>query len=64
MEQPQKDIEELTLDEFIKLVKQMRHNQRRYRRNQKTEVLQTLEPIEKEIDDLIARYFERQTKLF
>lgn len=64
MEQPQKDIEELTLDEFIKLVKQMRHNQRRYRRNQKTEVLQTLEPIEKEIDDLIARYFERQIKLF
>ena len=64
MEQPQKDIEELTLDEFIKLVKQMRHNQRRYRRNQKTEVLQTLEPMEKEIDDLIARYFERQMKLF
>ena len=64
MDQIKKEIEDLTLDEFIKLVKQMRHNQRRYRRNQKTEVLQTLEPIEKEIADLIVRYFERQIKLF
>lgn len=64
MEHPKKDIEELTLDEFIALVKQMRFNQRRYRRTQKPEILKTLEQIETEIDDLVARYFDRQTKLF
>ena len=64
MEKPKKEIEELTLDEFIALVKQMRFNQRRYRRNQKPETLKTLEPLEMDVDDLIARYFERQTKIF
>lgn len=64
MENEKKYIETLTLKEFIILVKSMRFNQRRFRKSSKQEIKETLEPLETEVDDLVARYLERQTKLF
>lgn len=63
METPEK-IEDLTLDQFMAMVKEMRFNQRRYRSRSKEVIKQTLEPLEIKVDDLVARYFTRQTKLF
>lgn len=59
-----KDIETLTLEDFIILVKSMRFNQKRFRKSSKQAIRETLEPLEIEVDDLIARFCERQTKLF
>jgi hypothetical protein len=62
----QKDIENLTLDELIGLVKQMRFNQRRFKQStsRREQVLKTLEPLESRVDELIALYYQRQQKLF
>jgi ribosomal protein S3AE len=64
MENEKKDIESLTLEEFIILVKTMRFNQRRFRKSSKQAIREALEPLEIEVDDLIARFVERQTELF
>lgn len=66
MDEPdyKKDIEALTLEQFISIVKQMRFNQRRFKRTQKPETLKTLEPLEQQIDEIITLYFERQQKIF
>lgn len=64
MENEKRDVETLTLKDFIILVKEMRFNQRRFRKSSKEVIKETLEPIETEVDDLIARYLDRQTKLF
>lgn len=54
----------ITLEQFVEKVKQMRHNQRRYCRTHKPEILETLEPLEKEIDDIINKLTDTQLKLF
>jgi len=64
MENDKKDVETLTLKDFIILVKEMRFNQRRFRKSSKQAIKETLEPLEIEVDDLVARYLERQSKLF
>lgn len=55
-------------DEILELlvdrVKQMRHNQRRYQRTGKPEILATLEPLEKEVDGIVAKLTDTQLKLW
>lgn len=60
------NIEELTLDEFIALVKQMRFNQRRLKlsTSKREQITKTLEPLEKQVDEIIILYSQRQQKLF
>lgn len=64
MEILKKDIETLTLEDLMILIKKVRFNQRRFRKSQKDAIKETLLPLEEELDDLVARFFERQTKLF
>lgn len=64
MEILKKDIETLTLEDLMILIKKVRFNQRRFRKSQKGAIKETLLPLEEELDDLVARFFERQTKLF
>jgi hypothetical protein len=64
-EENKTDIETLTLEQLILKVKEMRFQQRRYRRSErKEEIIKTLDPLEKDIDDIVARFVDRQTKLF
>lgn len=65
METLQKDIETLTLEEIMVLVKTVRFHQRRFKRFPKNiDIKETLDIYQTELDDLIARFFDRQTKLF
>lgn len=64
MENSEKKIENITLEEFVVLVNKMRFNQRRYRSSSKEVIKQTLEPLETEVDEIIAKILNRQTKLF
>lgn len=64
-EENKTDIDTLTLEQLILKVKEMRFQQRRYRRSErKAEIIKTLEPLENDIDDIVARFVDRQTKLF
>lgn len=64
-EENKTDIETLTLEQLILKVKEMRFQQRRYRRSErKEEIIKTLDPLEKDVDDIVARFVDRQTKLF
>lgn len=56
--------DKITLEELAELIKQMRHNQRRYFRTRKPEVLETCKKLEKEVDDIIAVLTDTQLKLF
>lgn len=56
--------EPITLIEFIEMVKQMRHNQRRCKRNPTPEKLATLESWERKVDDIISILTDTQKKLF
>ena len=56
--------DKITLDSFVELVKQMRHNQRRYARTHKPEILATLEPLEKEVDAIVAKLTDTQLQLW
>lgn len=62
----EKDIEKLTLDEFIALVKEMRFNQRRFKLSvsKREQITKTLEPLEKQVDEIIILHYQRQQKLF
>lgn len=53
-----------TFDEFVELVRQMRHNQRRFSRLKKPEIKATLDKLENEVDAVIAVKTSTQTKLF
>lgn len=52
------------LEYMVERVKQMRHNQRRYQRTGKPEILETLEPLEKEVDTLITKLTDTQLQLW
>lgn len=56
--------EMVTYTDFINAIKQMRHSQRRYKRNPTPEKLATLERWEKEVDAVVAVLTDIQMKLF
>lgn len=56
--------EVITLIEFVEMVKQMRHNQRRCKRNPTPEKLATLENWERKVDDVISILTDTQKRLF
>ena len=58
------DLREITFEEFAELVRQMRHNQRRYKAQRKEAILETCEAYEKQVDDILARMFDTQLRLF
>lgn len=62
----QTNIDDLTLGDFVELVKQMRFNQRRFKKStsKREQIAETLEPIEKKVDEIISLYTQRQQKLF
>jgi hypothetical protein len=55
---------EITLEEFAELVRQMRHNQRRYFAQRRPEILAICKKLESEVDAIIAKMFDKQMKLF
>ena len=54
----------ITLEEFAELVKQMRHNQRRYFAQRRPEILATCKKFESEVDAVIAKLFDKQLRIF
>lgn len=56
--------EMVTYTDFIKAIKQMRHSQRRYKRNPTPEKLATLESWERKVDAVVAVLTDTQMKLF
>lgn len=54
----------ITLYSFAVLVKQMRHNQKRSMIFDKPEILKTLEPLEHEVDRIIAQLTDTQKNIF
>lgn len=56
--------EKITLEEFAELVKQMRHNQRRYFAQRRPEILATCKKLESEVDAVIAKIFDKQLRIF
>lgn len=56
--------EMVTYTDFINAIKQMRHSQRRYKRNPTPEKLATLENWERKIDAVVAVLTDTQMKLF
>ena len=59
-----KNPEKITLEEFAELVKQMRHNQRRYFAQRRPEILATCKKLESEVDAVIAKLFDKQLRIF
>ena len=57
------NLAEITLPEFVEMVKQMRHNQRRCQRNPTPEKLATLESWEKQVDYIIGILTDTQIKI-
>lgn len=53
----------ITLGEFVEMVKQMRHNQRRCKRNPTPEKLATLESWERKVDEIISILTDTQKKI-
>ena len=56
--------DKITLEEFAELVKQMRHNQRRYFAQRRPEILATCKKLESEVDAVIAKMFDKQLSIF
>lgn len=56
--------DKITLEEFAKLVKQMRHNQRRYFAQRRPEILETCKRLEHEVDAIVAKLTDKQMTLF
>lgn len=58
------NLEKITLSEFVEMVKQMRHNQRRCKRNQTPEKMATLEKWERDVDAVVAVLTDTQLTLW
>lgn len=56
--------EEITMNEFLLLVKDMRHQQRRYERFGKMQIKETKERAEQKVDEALGKIFNTQMKLF
>lgn len=54
----------ITINEFAKLVKEMRFNQKRYFRLRKPDILETCKKLEKQVDDIVSELTDSQMKLF
>jgi len=56
--------EKITLEEFAKKVKQMRHYQKRYFATRDKTIMQESKKLETEVDAMINNIFDRQMNLF
>ena len=56
--------DKITLEEFAELVKQMRHNQRRYFAQRRQEILETCKRLEHEVDAIVSKLTDKQLCLF
>lgn len=54
----------ITLEEFAELIRQMRHNQRRYFAQRRPEILGTCKRLEGEVDAIVAKITDKQMRLF
>lgn len=54
----------ITLEEFAELIRQMRHNQRRYLAQRRPEILATCKKLESEVDAIVAKITDKQMRLF
>lgn len=54
----------ITLEEFAELIRQMRHNQRRYFAQRRPEILETCKRLESEVDTIVAKITDKQMRLF
>lgn len=54
----------ITFEVFVEMVKQMRHNQRRFENFRKPEIDETRKKLEKEVDDVVAKITDTQKKLW
>ena len=54
----------ITLEEFAELIRQMRHNQRRYFAQRRPEILATCKKLESEVDAIVAKITDKQMRLF
>lgn len=54
----------ITINEFAKLVKEMRFNQKRYFRLRKPDILETCKKLENQVDDIVSELTDSQMKLF
>lgn len=54
----------MTLNEFAGLVKEMRFNQRRYFAHRNTATLETCKKLERQVDSIINKIFDKQLELF
>lgn len=52
------------MEEFAELIRQMRHNQRRYFAQRRPEILETCKRLEGEIDAIVAKITDKQMRLF
>lgn len=58
------NFEKLTFEEFVSLVADMRHQQRRYFALRRPEILSAAEELERRVDEEIARLTDKQLSLF
>ena len=58
------NLQKITLEEFAKLVKDMRHQQRRYFATRNKDVLTESRKLEAKVDAVINDMFDLQRKLF
>ena len=56
--------EKITAKELAEMVKQMRHNQRRYFAQRRPEILETCKRLEHEVDAIVAKLTDKQMYLF
>lgn len=54
----------VTFEAFIEMVKQMRHNQRRFENLNKPEINETRKDWEKKVDAAVAQLTDTQIKMF
>lgn len=54
----------LTFEQFVELVKEMRHQQRRYFALRKPETLERSKELEREVDKAIEKIEDKQMSLF
>lgn len=55
---------ELTFEEFVRLVADMRHQQRRYFALRRPDILALAKDLERKVDKAVARLTESQLSLF
>lgn len=54
----------ITLQEFARLVRDMRHNQRRYFATRKWDVLERSKELERKVDEVVEKVLDDTPELF